>query len=145
MGEWRYSSTLLDLGTRWRLVVSFMPLPLYFRRHSPQYPVDRGWVGPRAGLDETEKSLFPAWNRTSAAQPLARGCTARALSGDLIIVSDSSRINTNVALKKYKRRESLIRMSIMKIELDHRLAISNNMSLMHLFVFCDLTYTRKCI
>jgi hypothetical protein len=23
MGEWRYSSTILELGTRWRLVVSF--------------------------------------------------------------------------------------------------------------------------
>jgi hypothetical protein len=29
-GEWRYGSTILDLGTRWRSVVSFTPLPLYF-------------------------------------------------------------------------------------------------------------------
>jgi hypothetical protein len=28
-GEWRYSSTFLDLDTRWRWVVSFTPLPLY--------------------------------------------------------------------------------------------------------------------
>jgi hypothetical protein len=31
MGEWRYSSTILDLGTRWRWVVSFTPRPLYSR------------------------------------------------------------------------------------------------------------------
>jgi hypothetical protein len=27
--EWRYSSTILDLGNIWRLVVSFTPLLLY--------------------------------------------------------------------------------------------------------------------
>jgi hypothetical protein len=27
MGEWRYSSTILDLGTSWRRVVSFTPRP----------------------------------------------------------------------------------------------------------------------
>jgi hypothetical protein len=32
-GEWRYSSTFLDLGTRWRWVVGFTPLPPY-RQHS---------------------------------------------------------------------------------------------------------------
>jgi hypothetical protein len=25
MGEWKYNSILLDLGIRWRLVVSFTP------------------------------------------------------------------------------------------------------------------------
>jgi hypothetical protein len=29
MGEWRYSSNFLDLGSRYRRVVSFTPLPLY--------------------------------------------------------------------------------------------------------------------
>jgi hypothetical protein len=43
MGEWRYSSTILDLGTRWRWVVSFMPWPLY-----PWGKREGGWVGPRA-------------------------------------------------------------------------------------------------
>jgi hypothetical protein len=32
VGECRYSSTILVLGTEWRLVVSFTPLPLYPRR-----------------------------------------------------------------------------------------------------------------
>jgi hypothetical protein len=35
MGEWRYSSTFLDLDTRWRWVVSFRPLPLYPRKPPP--------------------------------------------------------------------------------------------------------------
>jgi hypothetical protein len=29
MGEWRYSSTILDLSTRWWWLASFMPWPLY--------------------------------------------------------------------------------------------------------------------
>jgi hypothetical protein len=29
MGEWRYSSTFLDLRIRWKRMVSFTPLPLY--------------------------------------------------------------------------------------------------------------------
>jgi hypothetical protein len=28
MAEWRYSSTILDLGTRWKWVVSFTPVPI---------------------------------------------------------------------------------------------------------------------
>jgi hypothetical protein len=53
-GEFRYSSTILDLGTRW-CVVSCMPLPLY--------PRDTHWIGgwvcPRAGLDTMEKRKKP--------------------------------------------------------------------------------------
>jgi hypothetical protein len=30
-GEWRYSSIILELGTRWRWMVNFTPLPLYPR------------------------------------------------------------------------------------------------------------------
>jgi hypothetical protein len=41
MGEWRNSSTILDLGNGWRWVVSFMPLLLYLHGKSPQYPLDR--------------------------------------------------------------------------------------------------------
>jgi hypothetical protein len=36
MGGWRYSFTILDLGTRWRWVVSFPPLPLYSRGNRPR-------------------------------------------------------------------------------------------------------------
>jgi hypothetical protein len=52
MGEWRYISIFLDLGTRWVWVVSFTPLPLYppgvtaFSTHCIG-----GWVGSWVGLD----------------------------------------------------------------------------------------------
>jgi hypothetical protein len=35
MGEWRYRSTIIGLGTSWRRVVSFSPLPLHPRGKSP--------------------------------------------------------------------------------------------------------------
>jgi hypothetical protein len=38
MRNWSYSSTILILGTRWRWVVSFMPLPLKSQGNSPPYP-----------------------------------------------------------------------------------------------------------
>jgi hypothetical protein len=34
-GKWRYSSSILDLGTRWRLVVSFIHWPLYLQGNRP--------------------------------------------------------------------------------------------------------------
>jgi hypothetical protein len=47
MGEWRYSSTILDLGTRWRREVSFTPQPLYLRGNFPRYPLDGRLGGPQ--------------------------------------------------------------------------------------------------
>jgi hypothetical protein len=56
MGEWRYSSTFLDLGTRWRWVVSFTHLPLYPRgERAPGTHWIKGWVGPIVGLDAVKK------------------------------------------------------------------------------------------
>jgi hypothetical protein len=56
VGEWRCSSTILDLGTRWRWVVSLTPRPLY-----PRYPLDRRLGGPqsRSGRSGEEKNLLP--------------------------------------------------------------------------------------
>jgi hypothetical protein len=48
IGEWRYSSTILDLCTRWRWVISFTPLPLYREGKSPRYPLDRRLGGPQS-------------------------------------------------------------------------------------------------
>jgi hypothetical protein len=48
----------LDLGTNWRWVVSFTPLPLYPRERAPDTHFIGGWVDPRAGLDDTEKWKF---------------------------------------------------------------------------------------
>jgi hypothetical protein len=45
---------ILNLGTRWRSVVSFTPRPLYFRGKSHLYP-SGGWVGRSDG--ETKDPL----------------------------------------------------------------------------------------
>jgi hypothetical protein len=47
MVEWRHSSTILDLGTRWRRDVSFRPWLLTPWGKSPQYPMDRRLGGPQ--------------------------------------------------------------------------------------------------
>jgi hypothetical protein len=39
--EWRYRSIILDISTRWRWVVSFMPQLLYPRRKNCWYPLYR--------------------------------------------------------------------------------------------------------
>jgi hypothetical protein len=47
MGEWRYSFTILDLGTKWNRGIRFTPRLLYLRESSPPVPVC--WVGLLAG------------------------------------------------------------------------------------------------
>jgi hypothetical protein len=42
---------ILNLGTRWRWVVSFTPRPLYPLGRAPRYPLDRVWVYLRPGLE----------------------------------------------------------------------------------------------
>jgi hypothetical protein len=60
-GEWRYSSTILDLGTCWRWAVSFTPRPLYPRECRRRYPLDRRLGGPqsRFGRCGEERNLVP--------------------------------------------------------------------------------------
>jgi hypothetical protein len=60
MGEWRYSSTILDLGTIQRSVVSFMSQPLFPWGKSPQYLMDRKLVGPQSQYRHCriEKNFF---------------------------------------------------------------------------------------
>jgi hypothetical protein len=62
-GEWRYSSTMLDLSTRWRSVANFTHLPLFARTH---------WVRGLPGHYEEEKYFLPSSNRTPASHPVAR-------------------------------------------------------------------------
>jgi hypothetical protein len=70
MGEWRYSSAFLDLGTKWRGVVSFTPRPLYPRGKNPLHPLHRRLSGPqsRTGRCGEEKNLTPTENQTLAVQ-----------------------------------------------------------------------------
>jgi hypothetical protein len=50
----------LDLGTRWRWVVSFTSRPLYPREKTPPPGTHwiGGWMDPRAGLDDLKKRKF---------------------------------------------------------------------------------------
>jgi hypothetical protein len=50
---------ILDLGTRWRWVVIFIPRPLYPQGNSPWYPLDRRLGGPqsRSGRGGEEKNF----------------------------------------------------------------------------------------
>jgi hypothetical protein len=59
--EWRYSSNILGLGTRWRRMISFTPRPLNSRGKSFRYPLDMrlGWPQSQPGRREEEKNLFP--------------------------------------------------------------------------------------
>jgi hypothetical protein len=55
MGQWRYSSTILDLGTSCRWVVNFTSQPFTPGEGVPNtYWIGR-WVGPRAGLDDVKR------------------------------------------------------------------------------------------
>jgi hypothetical protein len=53
-GVVRYSSTILDLGSRWSCVVSSMPRPLYPSETAPGAHLIGGWVCSRAALDAVE-------------------------------------------------------------------------------------------
>jgi hypothetical protein len=74
MGELRYSSTILDLGTRMRNAVSFTPWQLYPLGKSPRYPLERRLGGPqnRSGRRGEEKILAPTGTRNpTPVQPVA--------------------------------------------------------------------------
>jgi hypothetical protein len=75
---WRYSSTVIDLGIRWRWVVSFTPRPLNLRGKSPLYPLDRRLSGPHGRSVEKGQISYPRreLNPDSlAVQPVGRRYT----------------------------------------------------------------------
>jgi hypothetical protein len=57
--NWSIAPWVLDLGTRWRWVVSFTLRPLYPRKRAPRTHWIGGRVGPRAGLDAVVKRKIP--------------------------------------------------------------------------------------
>jgi hypothetical protein len=60
MMEWNHSSTILDLGTRRRWVVSFRPLQLYPLRNSFWYPLLRKLIRPQStGRYRERNKIFP--------------------------------------------------------------------------------------
>jgi hypothetical protein len=77
MGEWRYSSTLLNLSTKWEGAVSFTLRSLYSQGKSPRYLLGRrlGGSQSRSGLCGEEKNLAPAGNRTRTIPTVSRRYT----------------------------------------------------------------------
>jgi hypothetical protein len=61
MGEWRYSSIILDLGTKWKWVASFTLRSIYFRGIRSRYELYRrlGWVLSRYGRYGEKKKVAP--------------------------------------------------------------------------------------
>jgi hypothetical protein len=79
MGECRYSSTILDLGTSWGgggsgQLHATAGLP---SGKEPPYPLRRRLGGPqiRSGRCGEKKNLAPIGNRSRAVQPVARRYT----------------------------------------------------------------------
>jgi hypothetical protein len=82
---WGCRGVALDLGTRWRWVVSFTPRSLYPPRKIPSIHWIGGWVGPRAVLDAVVKRKIPiplqeSNPRTLIVQPIAQRCTNWAIT-----------------------------------------------------------------
>jgi hypothetical protein len=76
MREWRYSSTILDLDTRWMWVVSFTPRSFCPEDRPSGTQWISGWAGPTAGLDVvTKRNFFSVWNRTLPFEPVVRRYT----------------------------------------------------------------------
>jgi hypothetical protein len=75
MRVWRYPSTIIDLGTRWKRMISFTPRPLYPHGNRLQYPQNRrlGELQDRCGRCGEVKNFAPPeiepW--PSSSQPAA--------------------------------------------------------------------------
>jgi hypothetical protein len=83
MGEWRYSSTFLDIGTRWRYgdewsasrPYRFIPAEIAPGTHRVG-----AWVGPKFGLDDMKKRKILQFRQSNPGlQPVARHYTDRAI------------------------------------------------------------------
>jgi hypothetical protein len=72
-GSWYVDPYYLDLGNRWRRVVSFTPRPLYPRGENPRYPLDRRLGGPqgRSGRHGEVKIIVPTGTRIRSLGRLA--------------------------------------------------------------------------
>jgi hypothetical protein len=76
---------ILDLGTRWRWVVSFTPRPHYLKESAPRTHWIGGWVGPKAVMDAVVKRKIRSPRResnprTPIVQPLAQRYTDWAIT-----------------------------------------------------------------
>jgi hypothetical protein len=79
LGNGGITPLILDLGTRWRWVVSFTPCLLYPQGKSPWYPLGRRLGGPqsRSGHGGEEKNFQPLSGfEPSIIQPVSQCYTA---------------------------------------------------------------------
>jgi hypothetical protein len=80
---------ILDLGTRWRCVVIFMPQPLYPQGKSPWYTLDRRLDGPQSqsghGGEEKNSQPLPGF-KPLIIQPVVQ-CYTSELSWHHLITS----------------------------------------------------------
>jgi hypothetical protein len=89
-------NTFFDHGTRWRWMVSFTSRPLYPQGKSPYYPLDREWVGPRAGLDAVSKRKIPNLLRDSNSDRSGRSQSPYQLSYPGSFITDDKSLNWTV-------------------------------------------------
>jgi hypothetical protein len=126
MGEWKYSSTILDLGTRCRWVFSFTLRLLYPRGSRPRYPLARRLGGPqsRSGRRGEEKNLALPGIETRAVQPVAIP-TELVTSQNLLYLKTCSR---NRSLKFYLKSLIIINQGFITVRF---LALSYTFPLRH--------------
>ena len=77
-----------NLGARWRRVVNFTSRPLYLGQRALGTHRIRGWVGPRAGLDVSEKGtpVVQGVVTTPTALPRSRMCTCKVKYGHVCLL-----------------------------------------------------------
>jgi hypothetical protein len=105
MGEWRYSSTILHLGTRWKWVVCFTPLPVYQCINSPSHPLYRrlGGSQSQSGHYGGDKNLpaimgIEPWLLSSPA------CSLVIILSELLWLLNKTKCSVNNEQSKYKSR-----------------------------------------
>jgi hypothetical protein len=95
MGEWRYSSTILDLGTGWRWVASFTLLPFYPGERTPT----THWIGGWAQFKELRKINVTCMNKERFFNDMWNLYELRSTSGTCINSSDSNSIALIVRIR----------------------------------------------
>jgi hypothetical protein len=68
-GKWTCSSNFLDLGSKWKWVISWHPGRFTPLKETPCTDWIGGWVDHRANLDAVVKHLAPSWNQTPIPLP----------------------------------------------------------------------------
>jgi hypothetical protein len=105
VGEWRHSSTILDLSTWWRWIVRFTPRPLYPGEIPPSSQWIGGWVGPRAGLNAVEKrKILPLPEIETQPSSLARRYADWAIQTSTIFRRGKSARTRSRSPFSFKRR-----------------------------------------